>query len=131
MKKTWISLIMVLIILLLTGCNSNNDTHTVENGTYILVQEAAETAFVPYVTISDDTISFSFDPLSSYWPLGSYSIEDDKLTMTTDDNMNTYVFQIDGDNLIFQKDESSSVRLIDSRIGAKVIDQSEFHLEDK
>jgi hypothetical protein len=131
MKKIGISFIMALIFLLLTGCNSNHDTQTVKNGTYIMAQGSTETIFIPNVTISDDKISFSFDPLSSYLPRGSYSIEDDILTMTTDDNMYSYVFQIDGDNLIFKKDESSLVRLIDSRLGVSVTDQSKFHLEDE
>ena len=130
MKKTCISFIIVLIFLLLTGCNSNNDTHTVKNGTYIMEQEETDVNLLPYVTISDDKISFSYDSLSSYWPLGSYSIDDDKLTMTTDDNMYIYVFQIDGDNLIFQKNDSSSVKLIDDRLGVKITDNVKFHLKD-
>ena len=130
MKKSRIRFIMALILLILTGCNSNDDTQTVKNGTYIMVHEA-ESIFTPSVTISDSTISFSFDPLNSYWPHGSYSIEEDILTMTTDDNRHSYVFHIDGDDLIFQKDGSASVRLIDKRAGAQVTDQSEFQLVDE
>jgi hypothetical protein len=93
--------------------------------------ESTQMIFIPQITISDSTISFSFDPLSSYWPHGNFSIKDDILTMTTDDNKYIYVFQIDGDNLIFQKDESSLVKLIDSRLGVSVTDQSKFYLEDE
>jgi hypothetical protein len=131
MKKIGISFIVALIFLLLTGCNSNHDTYTVKNGTYIMDQESTEKIFIPQITISDDTISFSFDPLSSYWPRGNFTIKDDILTMTTNDNMYNYVFQIDGGDLVFQKDESSLVRLIDSRLGISVMDQSKFHLEDE
>ncbi len=60
--------------------------------------------------------------------LGTYSIDDDVLTMKTNDNNYTYVFQIDGDSLIFQQDKSSFVDLTNDRFGLKVIDKAKFHL---
>ena len=130
MKKSSIRFIMALVLLILTGCKSNDDTQTVKNGTYIMVHDE-ESIFAPSVTILDDIISFSFDPLSSFWPHGSYSIEEDILTMTTDDNRYSYVFLIDRDDLIFQKDGSAAVRLIDKRTGVQVTDQSVFHLAEE
>lgn len=129
MKKTLISFIMVLIFLLISGCNSNNDTDTVKNGTYIMEQEDTEAVLLPYVTISDDEFLFSYDLLSSYLSNGTYSKDDDILTMTTYDNKYIYVFQIDGDNLFFQKNESSSINLIEGRLGVKVTDKAKFHLK--
>ncbi len=45
---------------------SNHDTPAVKNETYIMAEESAQTIFIPSVTIFDVTISFSFDPPSSY-----------------------------------------------------------------
>ena len=50
-------------------------------------------------------------------------IENDIITMTIFDTKYIYVFQIDGDNLIFQKNESSP----DSKIG-DIADNAKFHL---
>ncbi len=129
MKLTSISFIMFMIFVL-SGCNSNNDSDTVKNGTYVMEQEETEEVFLPCVKVSDDEIVFSYDLLSSYLSIGTYLIDDGKLTMTTDDNKYNYVFQIDGDDLVFQKNESSSVNLIDGRFGVKVADNAKFHLKD-
>lgn len=124
-------ILMILLLLMLTGCNSKEDTPTVMNGSYIMEHDD-ETVLTPSVTISDDTFTFFYDPLSSYMPIGSYKIEEDVLTLTTDDKKYHYVFRIDGDSLIFQKDESSTVRLIDKRIGPQVEDQAVFnYVEEK
>jgi len=53
----------------------------------------------------------------------TYLIENDIITMTIFDTKYIYVFQIDGDNLIFQKNESSP----DSKIG-DIADNAKFHL---
>lgn len=127
MKKAGISFIIILV-LLLSGCKSNEDIVNVKNGTYIMVQEDTEEVLLPRITISDEKIMFTYDFLSSYMPYGTYSIDDDILTMTTNDNQYSYVFRIDGDNLVFQKDESSTVRLIDDRLGERITDKAVFHL---
>lgn len=128
MKKILLSFMILFMFFLFSGCNSNNDTDTVKNGTYVMEQEGIDELFLPCVNISDDDILFSYDFLSSYLTIGSYLIEDGKLTMTTDDNKYTYVFEIDGDDLIFQKNESSPVNLKD-RNGVKVTDNAIFHLK--
>lgn len=131
MKKTSISFMMVLTILLLSACNYNN-ADTVKNGTYVLEKEKKASKYLPlsYVTISDDEILFTYDLLSSYLPHGTYSIDDGKLTMKTDDNKYVYVFEIHGDNLVFQKNESSAIKMIDSRLGFELKDNATFHLRD-
>ncbi len=129
MRKTCIYFI-ILMIFLFTGCSSNNDIDTIKNGTYVMEQEGTEEVFLPYIKISDDEFIFSYDLLSSYLSIGTYVIDNGKLTLTTDDNKYSYVFQINEDNLIFQKEESSSVNLIDSRLGVNVTDNVIFHLKD-
>jgi hypothetical protein len=92
--------------------------------------EGTEEVFLPHIKISDDDFIFTYDLLSSYLSNGTYIIEDGKLTLTTDDKNYSYVFQIDKENLIFLKEESSSVSLFDSRLGVEVTDSAIFHLKD-
>lgn len=126
MKRTVISIILFMM-LLLSDCGSDHEADTVKNGTYVMEMEGIEEVFLPCIEIADSQIIFSYDLLSSYRSVGSYTIDDGKLTMTTDDNQYTYVFQIDVDDLIFQKEESSTVKLIDDRLGTQVTDHAKFH----
>jgi len=130
MKRTW-AILIIMIALFLTACNSNNEKITVKVGTYVLEQTETESTFLPYVNISDNDITFTYDFLSSYLPHGTYTIEDDILTMITDDNQYKYVFQVDGDKLIFQKNKSSDVNLTDARFGISLTDNAIFKLKEK
>ncbi len=69
---------------------------------------------------------FSYDMAKSYLPYGKYEIMDEKLILETEDAILKYIFKIDGNNLIFQEDGSSST---DTNIGEKVVDGSVFYLE--
>ena len=129
MKRIWVILIL-MIALFLTACNSKNEKITVKDGTYVLEQTDTGNTLLPYVNISDNNITFTYDCLSSYLPHGTYTIEDDILTMRTDDKQYTYVFQIDGDKLIFQKNNSSEVNLIDTRFGISLTDNAIFKLKE-
>lgn len=129
MKRTWVILI-IIIVLLLTACNSNNEKTTVKVGTYVLEQTETDGALLPNVNVSDNDITFTYDCLSSYLPHGTYTIEDDILTMITDDNQYKYVFQVDGDKLIFQKNKSSKVNLTDARFGISLTDNAIFKLKE-
>ncbi len=130
MKKIWISLVAILVFSAFLACSTYRDTTTVKNGTYVLGQNGTDEVVSPYITISDEDISFSYDALSSYLPYGTYTVDGDILTMTTYDEMYKYVFQLDDNKLIFQKSESSSVKVTDSRFGAEIEDNAEFILED-
>lgn len=120
---------MVFNFLFLSGCNYNDNSSTVKNGDYYMEVET-KSGVPPYVTINDNKISFTYDLLSSHLSLGNYSIDGDILTMTTDDSNDIYVFQIDGDNLIFQKGRSSPIKLKDEEHGVKITDKAKFHLKD-
>ncbi len=140
-------MIIILILLLLTSCNTGKDTTTLKDGTHVMdhtgkdtttlkdgtyvmehVGEGAEGLF-PSVTINGGDISFTYDFLSSYLSFGNYTIENNVLTMKTSDGKYKYVFKVEGDKLIFQESESSPVRLTDSRIGTKITDNAEFKLK--
>jgi len=61
-------------------------------------------------------------------PIGNYSVKDNILIMTTNDEKYRYVFLIDENKLVFQKSESSQVNLSDDRI--KINDNAIFMLKD-
>lgn len=130
MKKALASLVAVLL-LLLTSCTIGNETATVKNGTYVMVQDASEEVMLPRVAVSEDRISFSYDVLSSYLPVGSYEVEGHRLKMMTDDGLHQYVFEIEGETLIFLEEESSKVKLTNEKIGTAVTDQTVFQLQEK
>lgn len=55
----------------------------------------------------DGTFQMSFSPFSSYMGHGRYSIENNRLTLKTDDGMFVYVFDMQDDTLIFDAAASS------------------------
>lgn len=55
----------------------------------------------------DGTFQMSFSPFSSYMGHGRYSIENNRLTLKTDDGMFVYVFDMRDDALVFDADASS------------------------
>ena len=118
-----------MILLLLTSCNTSKDTTTLKDGTYVLEHTGEEAVLFPSVTITGNDISFTYDVLSSYKPYGSYTIDNNVLTMKTSDGKYKYVFKVEGDKIAFQESESSSVRLTDGRIGIKITDNAEFKLK--
>ncbi len=129
MKRIVWSLIMLSTILLFAACDSNSAASTVKDGNYVLEQIGTNEISLPSVTVYDEDISFTYDVLSSYLPIGNYSIEDNILIMTTNDEKYKYVFLIDGNKLVFQKDESSQVNLTDDRFGIKIKDNAIFKLK--
>ncbi|MGH4137761.1 hypothetical protein [Clostridium sp.] len=129
MKRIGFSLLMVLILLFLTACNSSNVVVSVKYGAYVLEQTATKGDALPQVNISNGNITFTYDLLSSYMPFGTYTIDGNILTMTTTDKKYKYLFQVKGDKLIFHKDKSSKVNLTDDRLGFKITDNAEFKLK--
>lgn len=130
MRKRSVCLMAGVVLFLLTACNINDETTMVENGTYVMAHEASEAAILPRVTISDDQISFTYDMLSSYLPVGTYTIEDHRITMLTDDKLHQYVFQIEGETLVFLENQSSKVKLLNDRMSVAITDQTVFRLQE-
>ena len=54
--------------------------------------------------------NFLISPLSSYLCKGKYRYDTDNLILETDDGLYTYVFEKDGDNLVFNEEKSSEIR---------------------
>lgn len=130
LKKRLTGIIIILVLIALSACNASDKSIAIKNGTYYYEQSGEEQGFSPYVTISDHDIIFSYDALSSYMPIGTYTVEDNILTMRTDDKNYTYVFQLKKDQLVFLKDDSSALTLIDHKTGIEITDHAEFNLED-
>ncbi|WP_313134319.1 hypothetical protein [Anaerocolumna sp.] len=120
--------IVVLIILFLSWYMNNYIAKTVKYGSYYMEVDT-ESGISPFVMISENQISFTYDLLSNHLSLGNYSIEGDILTMTTYDGNEKYVFQIDGDTLIFLENSSSLIKLKNENPEVKVTDKAKFRLK--
>lgn len=74
------------------------------------VYYASEDMIKPSLTLkSNGEAVFSFSSLSSYVPTGTYTIEENILTLTTDDGKNTYVFTITDKGYAFDAFNSSEI----------------------
>lgn len=105
---------MLLIFVLLCGCSSN----TLSVGNYVL--KNTDEPISPYVLLKEDNkFVFMYSSLSSNLPQGTYSIDKNKLILTTDDNKYTYVFKISDKTIIFIADKSSEIPLLDKEVPVK------------
>lgn len=57
----------------------------------------------------ENQFSLSLNPLSSYMPVGKYTIKDNNLILETDDGLYTFVFEIKNNCLVFNKEKSSEL----------------------
>lgn len=98
---------------------------------YMETKEDAD-GFTPCLSVFDDgTFGFTYDVLSSYLANGTYSIEDQQIILKTDDGKYQYIFEIeDDDTLLFVKDKSSDVSLIQKDIGVTITDGAQFIIND-
>lgn len=104
-------------------------------GYYVAKAGNDDKAFLrPDLVLDTDkkTFSFSYDVLSSYLSMGTYTEDNNKVKLTTDDGKFHYTFQKDKENnLYFLADKSSSVNLIDNRFGIEIKDGMVFEPSDK
>ena len=126
MKK--IILYVCLLCMLLIGCSNSLKNDEVKNGTYYM-ETGSNVSMAPYIQISGKQMVFTYDFLSSYLNIGDYTIEDDTLTMTTTDGEKIFVFKIDENCLLYQKNESSEITYVDEENGIKIEDGAKFRLE--
>jgi len=130
MKKLLIGLLMLMTISL-SSCGVSSTRFNVQDGSYNLSVIDGDTPFLPCVKISESTFTFEYDVTSSYLSVGKYEINDNRLTLRTNDEKFKYTFRIDGDSLFFIESESSDVSLNDEKIGIKINDGSEFILNNQ
>lgn len=98
-------------------------------GTEYRMTDAGSGKLVPTLTLNrtDNSFSFTFDPLSSYLSYGIYEQKDGKIICKTDDGQFRYVFKVtDEATLVFDKKSSSPVTVTDSKIASEIKDSAVF-----
>jgi len=108
MKKIMFYLLLVVTVftILLSGCANKSTTLQFRNYSF----ENSNEAFKPSVTLQENSnFIFICSLLSSYLAIGSYTIENDNLTLKTEDGEYYYVFEIKGETLIFNAEKSSDL----------------------
>ncbi len=84
---------------------------------------------VPEILLSSDNrFLFTVSYLSDYMNIGTYETKDGLVRMTTEDEKYTFVFKTDGDNLIYDKAQSSEA-VLDS--GVALRDGAVFELVEE
>ncbi|MBQ2902214.1 MAG: lipocalin family protein [Agathobacter sp.] len=123
--KRIIGFACILCVIILFSGMIQKDAE-VELGDYYM--EIDPTIPPPCVSITDEQIWFLYDYMSSNLTLGTYVVEGDILTMTTDDGKEIYVFKVKGDTLVFQARKSSELKYVDEENAFKVYDGAKFKL---
>jgi hypothetical protein len=124
MKKLCCLLFIIMILVCyVTGC-SDSKTNLVM-GIYEL-QEINTGIKKPTLELKENNeFVFTYSALSSYLPIGTYKIDNTDLILKTDDGKNKYIFQIKGNNLVFNEGKSSPVSF------GEVTDGAVFAMKDK
>ena len=96
----------LLSLLFLTACEGQEEASPIVYGTYTLPQ--SEVLLAPSISLADGGFVFMLSPLSSYLPIGSYQLDGDRLTLTSDSRNSVFVFLVEGQELVFVADESAA-----------------------
>ncbi|NLW49211.1 MAG: lipocalin family protein [Firmicutes bacterium] len=94
-------------------CATVNPDQQIPSGNLISIyayKEGDDIMHTASVSLYDSgEFMFTFSPLSSYIGHGTYTIENDRLTLKTGDGDFTYVFDMVDDTLVFDAGASSSM----------------------
>lgn len=119
MKKYMLFIILLFSMLALMACSKSNDNE-LNTGTYVMELEKEQSddneKILPtiFIDINKKEFTFSYDVLSSYFTIGTYEINDNILTATTNDDKYHYTFEIiDKNTLCFVEQESSKITVFD------------------
>lgn len=121
-------LLPLLFCLMLTACAAG--TVKPQSGGYRM-SAPPETVATPVLNLDAETgaFVFSYDPLSSFLPVGRYEQDGSVLLCHTDDGQRTYLFRIvNQTTLAFIAEGSADVSPTDARLSAPVADGSVFLL---
>lgn len=127
--KKYIAVGLCLLMMFATGCGKEK---TLETGRYVSESDFSEE--IPVITIDENNVfsltyfsNFTLEPVE-----GTYTIEDNTLTLTGLDS-STYIFDIDDDNnIIYRAITPTELKMLTSdhsKIGNNVPDQTKFVLE--
>ena len=111
--------LFILISCFIVGC-SNNNTAIKSNlaiGTYEF--QGTNEPLNPFVSLKENNeFLFVYSGLSSYIPVGTYEINKNNLILKTDDGEYKYIFKIENNTIVFNKEESSSILIGSIKDGA-------------
>lgn len=77
------------------------------DGSVTYTLESSSEYIKPYINLKDGRFVFFTSVYSSYYCNGKYELTKDKLTLKTDDGRYTFVFKVDGENMVFDAKNSS------------------------
>ena len=129
MKKYMLFIILLFSMLALMACSKSNDNE-LNTGIYVMELEKEQSddneKILPtiFVDINKKEFTFSYDMLfhscnlngysAKYFTIGTYEINDNILTATTNDDKYHYTFEIiDKNTLCFVEQESSKITVFD------------------
>ena len=94
MKKRLLLMIIVITIIFICGCSNEG----LKLGKYVKFKNGFEYAWVELK--ENNEFEFNRSIATSYWPRGSYSIQDGELILKVRDE-EEYKFKIDGEKIVF------------------------------
>lgn len=108
-KSLFVSILIIAIALISTACSkSSKEAIKLEVRAYIM--NDSEEFLKPTVTLQENNkFTFVYSALSSYIPMGTYEIDNDKLILKTDNGKEKYIFKIDNGTLIFVEKDSTKL----------------------
>lgn len=120
----WLMILAVVLCIAAAVCfltdPVSDEDQTIDGNTYVLfnasenmivyVFDESEDVMKPCVALRENgQFSFTFSAISSYIGVGEYEMTDDRLILRTDDGQFVYTFDIAGDTIVFDAENSSDV----------------------
>lgn len=113
-------MLLLLIVFSLVSCSqsrgsseNHNSNTTLSMGTYILQTNENRSSFLPSIVLKEDgSFTFTFSPLMSTIPSGTYNIKDNQLILSSEVEgkpTSIYIFNIDNGTLIFDSINSDAL----------------------
>lgn len=109
-KAIHLSILIFISVLLFTGCADSVQESDIVDKTYVYEKDGFGGEFV--ITINGDgTFSYYEGALSSYMATGKWTLEEDTLQLSDDEDMGSSLvnyFKVDGNDLIYLSENSSN-----------------------
>ncbi|MBS3990580.1 MAG: hypothetical protein KGZ51_00780 [Erysipelothrix sp.] len=104
MKKIAMLILLVLLVTSVSACTVYTPNRLPDLGKYTM-KDADDPEYAWVLLKEDNKFEFNRHIATSYRPSGSYSVEDDKLTLMVSEE-EVYIFLIKGNRLIFESSGS-------------------------
>lgn len=105
--------LIIALSCFLCGCSSQNKDNTLALGKYEMESSTSSMVTHPFVQLKENQeFVFHYSDLSSYFTKGKFIVKDNSvLTLTTDDGLNVYTFNIKEKSIIFDENQSSEIKV--------------------